>query len=312
MSLISRNLLLQMNCTVGLSSKFHFQCRKFSFLSSPRPCLKPLNFNAKKSHFLSFGEDTSHGHHWPIWVKPLEQNGMVGKGNFVANEFKFNAFLSILEFLALASSAVISVIFAVNSGISGSLKPVFVNRFLVLQCVCLLVGVVLGAFIRRRQWRRICSADSSRPTNLVERIEKLEEELRSSAKIIQVLSRQLEKLGIRFRLTRKALKEPIAETTALAQKNSEATRALAAQEDVLEKELVEIQKVLLAMQEQQQKQLELILAIGKGGKLWETKQEQNHEENSADTANPPADQTLQLGPNQIQALASQKEGFGNT
>lgn len=37
-------------------------------------------------------------------------------------------------------------------------------------------------------------------------------------------------------------------TAALAQKNSEATRALAVQEDNLEKELGEIQKVLLAMQ----------------------------------------------------------------
>ncbi|TQD79458.1 hypothetical protein C1H46_034977 [Malus baccata] len=40
----------------------------------------------------------------------------------------------------------------------------------------------------------------------------------------------------------------ISVTTALAQKNSEATQALAAQEDILEKELGEIQKVLLAMQ----------------------------------------------------------------
>lgn len=37
-------------------------------------------------------------------------------------------------------------------------------------------------------------------------------------------------------------------TATLAQKNSEATRALAMQEEILEKELVEIQKVLLAMQ----------------------------------------------------------------
>lgn len=35
---------------------------------------------------------------------------------------------------------------------------------------------------------------------------------------------------------------------ALVQKNSRATQALAAQEDILEKELGEIQKVLLAMQ----------------------------------------------------------------
>lgn len=38
------------------------------------------------------------------------------------------------------------------------------------------------------------------------------------------------------------------QTAALAQKNSEATRALALQEDILERELGEIQKVLLAMQ----------------------------------------------------------------
>lgn len=38
------------------------------------------------------------------------------------------------------------------------------------------------------------------------------------------------------------------QTAALSQKNSETTRALAMQEDILEKELSEIQKVLLAMQ----------------------------------------------------------------
>ena len=39
-----------------------------------------------------------------------------------------------------------------------------------------------------------------------------------------------------------------AKTAVLAQKNSEATRVLAAQQEILEKELGEIQKVLLAMQ----------------------------------------------------------------
>ncbi|MQL97685.1 hypothetical protein Taro_030383 [Colocasia esculenta] len=38
------------------------------------------------------------------------------------------------------------------------------------------------------------------------------------------------------------------QTATLAQKNSEATRALALQEDILEKEIGEVQKVLLAMQ----------------------------------------------------------------
>ncbi|KAG2305575.1 hypothetical protein Bca52824_034226 [Brassica carinata] len=113
---------------------------------------------------------------------------------------------------------------------------------------------------------RICKGEG---TNLIRRLEKLEEDLKTSTTIVRVLSRHLEKLGIRFRVTRKALKEPISETAALAQKNSEATRVLAAQQEILEKELGEIQKVLLAMQDQQRKQLELILTIAKNGKLFE-------------------------------------------
>uniref|UniRef100_A0A2P2JQ20 Uncharacterized protein LOC105124481 isoform X1 n=1 Tax=Rhizophora mucronata TaxID=61149 RepID=A0A2P2JQ20_RHIMU len=45
-----------------------------------------------------------------------------------------------------------------------------------------------------------------------------------------------------------------------------------------------MQKVLLAMQEQQQKQLELILAIGKNGKLWESKQKSNEEQDRIETS----------------------------
>lgn len=135
--------------------------------------------------------------------------------------------------------------------------------------------------------------------NLFERIEKLEEDLRSSTTIIRVLSRQLEKLGIRFRVTRKALKEPIAETAALAQKNSEATRALAAQEDILEKELGEIQKVLLAMQEQQEKQLELILAIATSGKLRESRQVRDQEQSTTIVPNSSEEDVKQKEAHQI-------------
>lgn len=80
--------------------------------------------------------------------------------------------------------------------------------------VVMVSGMVIGAWIRRRQWLRFCKVtvrEGRESVNLVDRIEKLEEDLRSSATIIRVLSRQLEKLGIRFRVTRKALKEPIAE-----------------------------------------------------------------------------------------------------
>lgn len=147
------------------------------------------------------------------------------------------------------------------------------NRILVWS---LAGAVAVGSVIRRRQWRRICGPRKSIPGaengNVIERIEKLEESTRSANTIIRMLSRQLEKLGIRFRVTRKELREPISEAAALAQKNSEATRVLAVQGDILEKELAAVQKVLLAMQDQQQKQLELILAIAKSGKLLETKQ----------------------------------------
>ncbi|KAK3008314.1 hypothetical protein RJ639_014418 [Escallonia herrerae] len=96
-------------------------------------------------------------------------------------------------------------------------------------------------------------------------------------------------------------------TTALVQKNSEATRALAVQEDILEKELGEIQKVLLAMQEQQQKQLELILAIGKTGKLWESRREPSQDRAAIETANSASEKAKQMVSNPVEALAGQKQ-----
>ncbi|CAD5186326.1 unnamed protein product [Musa acuminata subsp. malaccensis] len=178
------------------------------------------------------------------------------------------------EVLCVAPSAVFSIWCLVSSVLPGASKPfqVFLGSKVVFQYILLVAAVAIGSLIRWRQWRRIYMGNETGMSfDLIRRIEKVEDDLRSSVKIIRVLSRQLEKLGIKFRVTRKTLKEPIAETAALSQKNSEATRALAMQEDILEKELSEIQKVLLAMQEQQQKQLELILAIGKAGRLFDSK-----------------------------------------
>ncbi|URE47492.1 hypothetical protein MUK42_25141 [Musa troglodytarum] len=179
------------------------------------------------------------------------------------------------EVLCVAPSAVFSIWCLVSSVLPGASKPFQVilgSKVPVFQYILLVVAVAIGSLIRWRQWQRIYMANETGiGFDLIRRIEKVEEDLRSSVTIIRVLSRQLEKLGIKFRITRKTLKEPIAETAALSQKNSEATRALAMQEDILEKELSEIQKVLLAMQEQQQKQLELILAIGKAGRLLDRK-----------------------------------------
>ncbi|KAF7839930.1 uncharacterized protein G2W53_008412 [Senna tora] len=240
-----------------LSNPTHFRILK---LRSLRP-----------EKFISFGS-----HYDPFRPRADESDGAVQKD--VVGDFNLDSVLALAEFSFLLSSAILSVGFAVSSAIASSKKELFVamgNRVVLWGVLALVGGVVIGAWIRRRQWRRICreTIKGGLEVNLLERIEKLEEDLRNSATIIRVLSRQLEKLGIRFRLTRKALKEPIAETAALSQKNSEATRALVVQSDILEKELGEIQKVLLAMQEQQQKQLDLILAIGKTSKLWESKRE---------------------------------------
>ncbi|KAJ8769640.1 hypothetical protein K2173_005243 [Erythroxylum novogranatense] len=205
-----------------------------------------------------------------------------------SDSFSLDAFLSVTELLCVLLSAVVMVSYALNKSVFNYKRGFWGgNKVLVWGVVVMVGGMAIGSWIRRRQWRRICGATVGRggeSVNLVGRIEKLEEDLRSSATLIRVMSRQLEKLGIRFRVTRKALKHPIAETAALAQRNSEATRALAIQEDILEKELKEIQKVLLAMQEQQQKQLELILAIGKTGKLWESRQQPTKQKSVIETS----------------------------
>ncbi|KAH8502767.1 hypothetical protein H0E87_014169 [Populus deltoides] len=224
-----------------------------------------------------------------------------------SNQFNLDQFLSVAELLCIFSSSIITISYALNYTLLNSKRGVLgvigSNTGFAWGMVVMVSGVVIGAWIRRRQWWRVSretGREGSRESlNLVGRIEKLEEDLRSSATIIRVLSRQLEKLGIRFRVTRKALKEPIAETAALAQKNSDATRALAVQEDILEKELGEIQKVLLAMQEQQQKQLELILAIGKSGKLWDNRREPVQEQELIKTSD------LTEGANQLQTHETQ-------
>ncbi|XP_028233091.1 uncharacterized protein LOC114413091 isoform X1 [Glycine soja] len=213
----------------------------------------------------------------------------------VAGVSNFDSLLSLLEFSCLLSSAVASAAAAVVAGSKNELLVGIGTRAAPFGGALLVVGVLVGAWIRRRQWRRACveTGKGGLEVNLLERIEKLEEDMRSSATVVRVLSRQLEKLGVRFRVTRKALKDPIAETAALAQKNSEAARALAVQSDILEKELGEIQQVLLAMQEQQRKQLDLILAIGKASKLWESKHETSERHDTLEMSNSAEDEVKQ-------------------
>ncbi|KAL3621959.1 hypothetical protein CASFOL_034155 [Castilleja foliolosa] len=138
-----------------------------------------------------------------------------------------------------------------------------------------IVMALRGTQESRRLWKEILSGivgffrgiASYGGANLLGRIDRLEEDLQSAGSIVQAFPSRLEKLGIRFKVARKALEEPInVEIAPLVQKKFETARALAVQEDNLELELGEIQKVLVAMEEQQQKQLELILAIEKAGK----------------------------------------------
>ncbi|KAL3630206.1 hypothetical protein CASFOL_023190 [Castilleja foliolosa] len=278
-------------------SKTHLQkCRRFSVSQSrPFASAKIQVFEAAEMQ-ASF--ENSNG------AAPEKVTGNSGGASL-------DAFLSTIEILSLASSAAGSIYVAVRCGIQkggGGGLGLLGSKILVWQCVVFVVGLVVGAMIRRRQWKKICcgSVGFSRGlasyggANLLERIERLEEDLQSAGTIVQALARRLEKLGIRFRVARKALKEPIAETAALVQKNSEATRALAAQEDNLEKELGEIQKVLLAMQEQQQKQLELILAIGKARKLWETKHVKSQDEKASEASNSGSGRSNKSGNNQIE------------
>ncbi|KAL2551365.1 hypothetical protein Fot_04984 [Forsythia ovata] len=310
MSLTFQTLFTNKNPT-----SFHTTLSRTHFLKSPNfACL----ISNSKTHFLN-SQNLPTQHHLLSVTKVKasfqEQYGTAQKqdssNGSISGGYNFDAFLSILEFICLASSAVSSIYIAVSCGTQKGLVGWLGNKILVWQCVVLVSGVVVGAVIRRRQWKRIygigLSRESASGVNLLERVEILEEDLRSSVTIIRVLSRQLEKLGIRFRVNRKNLKEPIAESAALAQKNSEAIRALSVHGDILEKELSEIQKVLLAMQEQQQKQLELILAIGKTGKLWESKRVTNQNQNASETSNLAVDGSPHLETNQLQSLARQKE-----
>ncbi|XP_076910237.1 uncharacterized protein LOC143567811 [Bidens hawaiensis] len=263
---------------------YSYSLTRISFKLNHPTCFKNPNFNLTINPLYK----TLNTHHPYTSIDAFNSDALVVDKQQYIDTFNLDDYLSIAEFFCLASSAVLSIGFVINST---SQKPVlewFGTRVAVWQPVLLVLGIVIGVAIRRRQWRRVClgfSKPGSSGVNLVERIEKVEEDLRSSATMIRVLSRQLEKLGIRFRVTRKSMKEPIAQTAELAKKNSEATRALAMQEDNLEKELAEIQKVLLAMQDQQQKQLELILAIAKSGKLLDNKPVPGPDQKKSQTTN---------------------------
>lgn len=86
------------------------------------------------------------------------------------------------------------------------------SKLFVSQYFLLLGAVVIGSLIRWRQWQRLCFVNyRGTSVDIISRIERVEDDLKSSSRIISLLSRQLEKLGIRFRVTKKTLKDPISE-----------------------------------------------------------------------------------------------------
>ncbi|KAL1328054.1 hypothetical protein HN51_038007 [Arachis hypogaea] len=264
---------------ISLRSRHHFPILHLN----PSLPFKPSHFT-----FLATRADAFN-------LAAYDSDGALPKHAAGAGGFDFDYFLSLIEFSCLLSSAFASVCVAVVAGLKKELLAAIGSKAAVWGTLALVFGVLSGAWIRRRQWRRVCreTVKDGLEVNLLQRIEKLEEDLRSTSAISRVLSRELEKLAIRFRVTRKTLKEPVTETAVLAQKNSEAARALAVQSDILEKEMVEIQQVLLAMQEQQRRQLDLILAIGKTGKLQESKLETREENDTLETSNSVDDEVKQ-------------------
>lgn len=134
------------------------------------------------------------------------------------DSFNLDAILSVAEVLCIAPPVVFLIGCALNWALSGSRETFQVslmNKFLLWHFVLLVGAVIIGAVVRRRQWRIYVDSSSSAGAdtrfNLVERVERLEEDIQSSETTIRVLLRQLEKLGIRFRVTRRNLREPFVE-----------------------------------------------------------------------------------------------------
>ncbi|XP_020170918.1 uncharacterized protein [Aegilops tauschii subsp. strangulata] len=222
----------------------------------------------------------------PRWPTPLRARafGESIRGGAEPPGSTLDALLSGAELLCFAPPAICSAVCTVRLIVSrgGPVKPFAAlasGRMFVLQYVLLVGAVAVGVLVRRKQWERLCrvgaggSVSATGGVDLVGRVEKVEESVRGVLAAVVVLSRTVEKLGVRFRVLRRAVTDPISETATLAEKNSEATRILAAQGNLLEEEIGSIQKVLYAMQEQQEKQLELILAIGEASRILDDKQD---------------------------------------
>lgn len=90
----------------------------------------------------------------------------------------------------------------------------------VVQYVLLVGAVAIGSLIRRRQWGRLCQVGgggdggaAARGVDFAGRIGEVEESVRGVVAAVGVLSRTVEKLGVRFRVLRRTLRDPINEVS---------------------------------------------------------------------------------------------------
>ncbi|KAG2579463.1 hypothetical protein PVAP13_6NG288875 [Panicum virgatum] len=217
-------------------------------LLPPHPCpLAPLrasssSLGARLRPCLPFPSSPSHApllsrSPLPRWPPPLRAHAP-GEPVRRRGAFGLDAFLSAAELLCLAPPAICSLVcaarlvFSPSSAGAGPL-PLADGRLLVLQYLLLVGAVAIGSLIRRRQSGRLRPASGAAErvgVGLVERMEKVEDSVRGMVAAVGVLSRTVEKLSVRFRVLRRTLRDPISE-------------------------------------EQQQKQLDLILAIGEASTI---------------------------------------------
>lgn len=205
MSLTTKNLLPKSQISNSIHLKNQSLSQSSIFIHFPRPS----HHQFLKTHFTYKSLYTFHP---PIRAYESDNIHIHENQENIVKNLDFDAFLSVAEFLCLTASAVISFGLILNSQ-----KLILVwlgNKVSVCQFLLLAGGISIGVAIRKRQWKRVFvgfSKPGGSGVSLIDRIEKLEEDVRSSATLIRVMSRQVEKLGTRFRVTRKALKVPIAE-----------------------------------------------------------------------------------------------------
>ncbi|KAK9949542.1 hypothetical protein M0R45_005060 [Rubus argutus] len=147
----------------------------FSLPITSRPHFPISNHNPPKNpHNLS-----SFNSHHHSRLRACESDGTLPtpRDDEFGDTFNLDYFLSIAEFLCLSSSAVVSIGFALNSALPSAKNAAFLamgNRVLASGALALVMAVGIGAWIRRRQWRRVCreSVKGGMDVNLFERIEK--------------------------------------------------------------------------------------------------------------------------------------------